>query len=95
MLIVRQAGAQEFLPLLGCVIFVVVVVLHIYREPTCLADILVHLQNTYGVVVPTTDEEWATIPRISFHIRRDKVLDDAMREAKKPRFNPTKLLNVS
>ena len=42
-----------------------------------------------------TDDDWATFPRACIDVRREAVLEDALREARKARFDPTKLLNVS
>jgi hypothetical protein len=53
------------------------------------------LQAGLGVKVPSTDEGWETLPRTHITVRRDKLLADAMKEARKARFDPTKLLNVS
>ena len=41
-----------------------------------------------------SDEDWATAPRTAVEIRREKFLEDALREAAKSRFDPTRLLKV-
>ena len=65
------------------------------REPTSFSDLLVDMQKKCGVAMLATDEEWAVCPRTSVTIRRDRVVEDALREARRPRFDPTKLLKVS
>ena len=41
-----------------------------------------------------SDEDWDTFPRTHILVRREKVLTDALREVRKNRFDPTKLLKV-
>lgn len=65
-----------------------------YRNPTSLQDVIIQLQHKYGLCIPTTDEEWAMCSRMNVDIRRSDVLNDGIREAKKTRFDPTKLLKV-
>ena len=52
------------------------------------------LQKQNGVRMPHSDEEWATFPRTHILVDRAVFLDDALREAKQDRFDPTKALNV-
>ena len=68
--------------------------LFVCREPTNFQELLHSLQVQNGFQMATTGEEWASFPRMPIAIRREKVLSDALREAKKPRFNPAKLLKV-
>ena len=44
--------------------------------------------------MPTNDEQWSDAPRTIIDVRRDFVLKDAIREAKKKKFDPSKLLRV-
>ena len=53
------------------------------------------LRNRFGVVMAISDEDWDRLPRTHVTIRRDRVVKDALREARKPRFDPAKLLKVS
>lgn len=64
------------------------------RDPTNLIELILKLQAQCGLSVPTTDEDWAICPRMCIDVRRSKLLADGLREAKKTRFDPTKLLKV-
>ena len=64
------------------------------QEPVYFSDILNSLQKRCGLVIPGEDTDWSGIPRMHIHVRRDKVLQDALKEVKKPRFDPTKLIHV-
>lgn len=66
----------------------------ICREPTTLRELLAHLQKKNGVRIAVTEDDWATIPRTHVLVDRDTLLQDAIREAKKSRFDPTKVLDV-
>ena len=65
------------------------------KEPTSLADVIRLLQKECGLKIPTSEEEWGEIPRTPIDIRRTMVVKDGLREARKSRFDSTKLLNVS
>ena len=58
------------------------------EEPKTVADIVLLLQRKCGL----TEQDWNGIPRTSVDIRRSMVVKDGIREAKKPRFDTTKLL---
>ena len=64
------------------------------RDPTYLKDVVLLLQKRNGIKIPETEEEWADASRNNIFIRRSQVLQDGLKEVKKSRFNPTKLLNV-
>ena len=64
------------------------------REPACLKDIVSSLQRACGLRMPKTDEEWLQVPRTALDVRRSMVVVDGLREARKPRFDVTKLFNV-
>ena len=64
------------------------------KEPTSLADIIRQLQKECGLKIPMS-EEWGDIPRTPIDIRRTMVVKDGLREAKKSRFDPTKLVHYS
>ena len=66
-----------------------------FREPTRYAELLAILQRPNSIKMVANDEDWDTIPRTHILVRRGKVLEDALREVRKDRFDPTKLLNVS
>ena len=53
------------------------------------------MRKQWGVMIPVSEDELATSPRTSVDIRRDRVVEDAIREARKEKFDPTKLLSVS
>ena len=44
--------------------------------------------------MPEHDEDWAVIIRTDVVIRRTNILRDAIKEAKKKRFDPTKFISV-
>ncbi len=54
-----------------------------------LKDLVATLRSRWGVQLPSSDDNWATFPRTHVLVRREKVLEDALREAKKARFDPT------
>ena len=64
------------------------------REPTSLKDAISLLQNKCSLMIPKNDREWEGIPRMSIDVQREYVLTDGLREAKKSRFEPMKLLKV-
>ena len=64
------------------------------RNLSSLFDVVGGIQRKYGVAIPKTDEEWAICPRLTIDVRRDKVLEDAIREARKDRFRSSTLLKV-
>ena len=64
------------------------------REPTSFGELLAILQRQNDIKVVASDEDWETIPRTHILVRRGKVLEDALREVRKDRFDPTKLINV-
>lgn len=66
-----------------------------HEEPTTSADIIWLLRKECGLKIPTTEEEWGEIPRTTIDIRRTMVVKDGLREARKSRFDTTKLLNVN
>ena len=67
----------------------------ISHEPTTSADIIRLLQKECGLKIPASEEEWGEIPRTTIDIRRSMVVKDGLREARKSRFDMTKLLNVN
>ncbi len=64
------------------------------REPTTSKELLATLQKQNGVMIPILDEDWATFPRTHMIVKRETLLEDALREARKSRFDPTKVFNV-
>ena len=66
-----------------------------FREPTSYAALSAILQRHNSIKIVANDADWDTILRTHMLVRRGKVLEDALREVRKDRFNPTKLLNVS
>ena len=60
-----------------------------------MADIIFLLQKECNLKIPVTEENWTEFPRTPVDIRRSMVVKDGLREARKPRFDPTKLLKVS
>ena len=47
-----------------------------------------------GLTIPTTTMEWMDAPRNEMDIRYSMVVEDAIRAAKKPYFDPKKLMKV-
>lgn len=58
-------------------------------------ELLSSLQERCGVRVPVSDDDWEVVPRAHILVRREGVLEDALKEARKTRFDPTKILKVS
>ena len=52
------------------------------------------MQKQNGMKIPVTEEDWVTFPRTHIIVNRETLLQDALREAKKDRFDPTKVLDV-
>jgi hypothetical protein len=44
--------------------------------------------------LPVRDDDWIDIPRTAVLVRRQRVVEDAIQEAQKSQFDPTKLLKV-
>ncbi len=63
-----------------------------YREPKCLKDAVILLQNLSGFTFPRTENDWADTPKLSVDIRRNFVVVDILKEA---RFDELKLLSVN
>ena len=64
------------------------------REPASYDELLKGLQQKCGFRPALSDEDWLTFPRTKILVRREKLLPDALREARKRRFDPVKLLSV-
>ena len=56
---------------------------------------MILLQEKIDLKVPTTMEEWLDVPRCEIDVRRSFVVEDAIREGRKQRFDPTKLIKVN
>jgi len=52
------------------------------------------LRKKNDFVMPSGDTEWFDFDRQDIDIRRSHILQDALREGHKRRFDSTKLLNV-
>ncbi len=55
---------------------------------------MILLQNSSGFTFPRTENDWADTPKLSVDIRRNFVVVDILKEARKPRFDELKLLSV-
>ena len=53
------------------------------------------LQQSVGLSILQTSDDWIDAPRTEVDIRYDKVVRDALRAASKSRFDPTKLIQVN
>lgn len=56
-----------------------------FREQCDIKSYINQLQERFGVTLAKTDENWDTL----LTVRRDKLVDDALRECGKTRFDPT------
>lgn len=67
------------------------------REPANFKELLAALQAQSGFRMAVTFEDWgdSSFPRTPVTVWRTRILYDALREARKSSFDPTKLLNVS
>ena len=68
--------------------------MYCFRSEISLAGCLEEIQERAGVVMPTEDTDWCTLLRTEVTVRRDMVLQDALREGHKNRFKPEKCLKV-
>lgn len=59
-----------------------------------LEECIDYLRHKSGVVVPVSDEDWMVLKRTDVVIRRAHILKDAIKEAKKKKFDPTKFISV-
>ena len=60
-----------------------------------MAECVILLREKIDLKVPTTMEEWLDVPRCEIDVRVSFVVEDAIREGRKQRFDPTKLIKVS
>lgn len=51
------------------------------------------LRCSHGVSM-MRDDDWETLPRTSMTIRRERVVEDALQEARKDSFDPAKMLKA-
>ena len=58
-------------------------------------DCIAKLRAQINFTMPATDEDWIEADRAEIDVRRDYVLLDALKEGRKKRFSPEKLLKVS
>ena len=68
--------------------------MHLFSEPKSLSECIGILRKTNNFTMPSDDREWFDFDRQEIDIRRSHVLQDALKEGHKRRFDPTKLLNV-
>ena len=54
-----------------------------------------HLRQESKLHVPTDDDDWSAQLRTDIVVRRMHLIKDAVKEAKKTRFDPSKLICVS
>lgn len=65
------------------------------REPaSCYDQLLSRLRQRCGFRLPVSEDDWMLLPRTRLLIRRELVLKDALRQARRDRFDPAKLLSV-
>ena len=60
-----------------------------------MAECAILLREKIDLKVPTTMEKWLDVPRCEIDVRRSFVVEDAVREGRKQRFDLTKLIKVS
>ena len=67
-----------------------------YRAPLTLMDCIEKIQTRAGILKPSEDSDcgWCTLPRTEIVIRRPYLLEDALKEGHKKRFDPKKFLKV-
>ena len=54
-----------------------------------------HLRQQSKLHIPTGDDDWSALPRTDIVIRGTHLVKDAVKEAKKNRFDSSKLICVS
>ncbi len=65
-----------------------------FREPTNLPDCVKFLQKQAKFTMPECDDDYYDNVVTEIDVRRDMVANDAFREARKRKFQPSKLLKV-
>ncbi|XP_065917601.1 uncharacterized protein [Dysidea avara] len=60
-----------------------------------LQECIENLRQENGIVIPTTDHDWFEIDRADIMVRRSELVKDAVKEGRKKRFSPSKLINVT
>ena len=70
--------------------------LHPVRASLTLMDCIEKIQTRAGIFKPSedSDSDWCTLPRTEIVIRRPYLLEDALKEGHKRRFDPRKYLRV-
>lgn len=67
----------------------------VFSEPQTTLDCVSELRAQMNFTMPSTDEGWMDAEVTEIDVRRDFVLVDALKEGRKKRFDPRKLLKVS
>lgn len=65
------------------------------RDPKSLAECVILLREKIDLKVTTTMEEGLDVPRCEIDVRQSFVVEDAVREGRKLRFDSTKIIKVS
>ena len=65
-----------------------------YREPCRILDCVAKLRAKINFTMPATEEDWINLDRTEIDVRRSHILADALKEGRKRRFDPTKLLKI-
>lgn len=66
-------------------------------ECTCLADVVKEIRLKNNIEIPKTDEDYDRMKHkfLYIDVRRDYFIADAMRECRKSKFKPEKIIKVS
>jgi len=71
------------------------VVIHSSTPTPCtLKQCIEHLRQESGVLIPESDDDWSKQKRTDVVIQRTHIVKDTIKEAKKKRFDPSKLICV-
>ena len=68
--------------------------MYLFSEPKSLFECIEILRRKNNFIMPSDDSKWFDFDRQDIDVCRSHLLQDALKEGHKRRFDPTKLLNV-
>lgn len=68
--------------------------MYLFSEPKSLFECIEILRRKNNFIMPSDDSKWFDFDRQDIDVHRSHLLQDALKEGHKRRFDPTKLLNV-
>ena len=68
--------------------------MYLFSEPKSLFECIETLQRKNNFIMPSDDSKWFDFDHQDIDVCRSHLLQDALKEGHKRRFNSTELLNV-